>query len=335
MGCYSDPGKRFRFHSIDFARFFLTCLACALCLTNVSFSSAQELPHAIPPEVFWAQVDSTLAWFETHSEPTSAEWQAEARRWEKINLVSFPGQPAGQVDTSYLVAQMQEKNPDQVKIKDYLSALKRSRALTNTAGGEKELAALNKVLARPEFQYRDGEQNLIQKILQWLLDRLARVLEFLFGDVGGGMAIPPQVSIPVTFLIILAILGFVFRDTLRNLFREVDLVDETQAEHEILSARLAGQKADELSRAGDYRHALRYLYLSALLLLDERGLLRYNRTQTNREYLRQVRSRPDLSEHLKFVVDTFDRVWYGFQPINESSYSQYAQHVSALEAIKE
>jgi hypothetical protein len=45
------------------------------------------------------------------------------------------------------------------------------------------------------------------------------------------------------------------------------------------------------SSEGDYRTAVRYLYLSLLLLLEEHGLLRYDRPLTDREYLQASRSR--------------------------------------------
>jgi hypothetical protein len=79
--------------------------------------------------------------------------------------------------------------------------------------------------------------------------------------------------------------------------------------------------------------AVRYLYLSALLLLEERGLLRYDRSQTNREYLRGVVHRPDLAAILQEVVEVFDRVWYGFQPIDEAEVSHYTARVAELRRL--
>lgn len=59
---------------------------------------------------------------------------------------------------------------------------------------------------------------------------------------------------------------------------------------------------------------MRYLYLAALLRLDERGQLRYNRALTNREYLDRVQDNPHLQAALPPIVETFDRVWYGYAP---------------------
>jgi hypothetical protein len=75
---------------------------------------------------------------------------------------------------------------------------------------------------------------------------------------------------------------------------------------------------------------VRYLYLSALLLLDERGLLRYDRSRTNLEYLRTVRDSPDLVRPLRSVIEIFDRVWYGFEAIDPRTYQEYVERVDEL-----
>lgn len=83
-------------------------------------------------------------------------------------------------------------------------------------------------------------------------------------------------------------------------------------------------------QAGDYRAAVRYLYLAALLTLDERGLIRYDRTLTNREHLAQIADRRELFDALRPVVNTFERVWYGFAVISEVEYREYREQVGRL-----
>ena len=76
---------------------------------------------------------------------------------------------------------------------------------------------------------------------------------------------------------------------------------------------------------------MRYLYLAALLRLDERGLLRYDRALTNREYLERVRENPALRERLRPIVDTFDRVWYGHAQLDAEGFAEYRARVRALD----
>ena len=75
---------------------------------------------------------------------------------------------------------------------------------------------------------------------------------------------------------------------------------------------------------------MRYLYISALLWLDERDILRYDRALTNREYLERVRDNPALRARMAPIVETFDRVWYGHLPIDAESFAAYQQQIEAL-----
>ena len=41
-------------------------------------------------------------------------------------------------------------------------------------------------------------------------------------------------------------------------------------------------------------------------------------------------TRPRLASLLREVVEVFDRVWYGYQPLDETTYQQYAAQVAEL-----
>ena len=120
----------------------------------------------------------------------------------------------------------------------------------------------------------------------------------------------------------------------RWLVKDAELAGDGPGEHEVLTSETALQRAEALSRGGNYRNAVRYLYLSALLLLDERGLLRYDRSRTNREYLRTVSDSPALIQPLRTVIEIFDRVWYGFEPIDAQTYQEYVERVGELRKQK-
>lgn len=76
---------------------------------------------------------------------------------------------------------------------------------------------------------------------------------------------------------------------------------------------------EESVAAGNYRRAVRLLYLRALKELTDQGLLDWRRDKTNHDYLRELRD-----SHLRgtFADATwlFEYVWYGDVPVNESIY---------------
>ncbi|MBK9050501.1 MAG: DUF4129 domain-containing protein [Chloroflexi bacterium] len=59
-------------------------------------------------------------------------------------------------------------------------------------------------------------------------------------------------------------------------------------------------------------------------------MLRYNRTRTNREYIQSMTDKPETAQGLGDVVEVFDRVWYGYEPIDDGEYTSYQDQVEQL-----
>ncbi len=74
------------------------------------------------------------------------------------------------------------------------------------------------------------------------------------------------------------------------------------------------QHADDLAAQGDYPEAVRMLYLAVLVMLHQANLIRYERTRTNGEYVRQLRSRPALQRPFRTLTTQFELKWYGKRP---------------------
>lgn len=103
-----------------------------------------------------------------------------------------------------------------------------------------------------------------------------------------------------------------------------------------LTASAARQQATQFAQTGNYRNAVRSLYLSALLSMEESGVVRHDRSLTNREVLRQIRSRDlantqEVEEHLRPVVDTFDDVWYGMSEPDAGTFQAYEREIDGLD----
>jgi hypothetical protein len=81
------------------------------------------------------------------------------------------------------------------------------------------------------------------------------------------------------------------------------------------SAAALWRRAEELARSGDFLAAVRTLYLAVLSLLHRQGLLSYEPTRTNGEYVRQVRladgAPPDLHVPFEQLTTRFEVQWYG------------------------
>jgi hypothetical protein len=191
---------------------------------------------------------------------------------------------------------------------------------------------LKAVMAQPQFQWTQTAQrpNPIQEWLddlgrrfqEWLLslipDEYQAYLDLnsLFSIIGG--------------LVLLVIIFFVLRGVLLSIVEDTELNPDDDALGEVITAEGALQRARDVSETGDYRTAVRFLYLSTLLFLEEHGMLRYDRSRTNREYLGSIRHKPELAAIFRDVVEVFDRVWYGYHSLDKNSFDHYAARVAEI-----
>ncbi|MDX1520181.1 MAG: DUF4129 domain-containing protein [Anaerolineae bacterium] len=271
-------------------------------------------------------------------EANQGRLQALADDWAGITSVTLADRSIVTVDHSYLVAQLRATPPNLGRLSALLTTLS-TAALSWPAPrhSAEDVARLAPILDRAEFQWQQEQPSL----LDLLFDRLLRaIINFLSRFVPENTLISLNAQwvsyliTATTVLALLLILIYLSRSILAEFSDQAGLNPDQRDGDEPLTAESALKKAQTLSSGGDYRTAVRYLYLSSLLLLDERGLLRYDRSRTNREYLRSVAHLPRLAAALRDVIDIFDRVWYGYQPLDESTYSRYEARVAELRVQK-
>jgi hypothetical protein len=258
-----------------------------------------------------------------------------ADQLESITSVRLPDGQTAPVDNSALVAALRSDNPDLTQIEADLSTL--AQAHDHWPHSQTHPDAFDKlagVLARPEFQpAAQPPPSPFQKWLDAFNEWLNRLLSRLLGD---GVAVPGMdwIILVIGGLVLIAVAFFFWRNVRAYLVREAEFAQDV-AENG-LSASAAVQHARRLAAGSDYRQAMRYLYLAALLTLDERGVLRYDKALTNREVLRRAAQsdNPELAGDMSPVVDTFDRVWYGYAPVDDETYQTYTEQVKQVTEAK-
>jgi len=231
------------------------------------------------------------------------------------------------VDNGDLLAALRAPTPDLPAAEARLRALLAEvRAAPDSRPPDPAaFAALDAVLARPEFQ--PAQPGPIDNFIS---DLLRRLLNLPLGDGQIGVNLVAVVGT----LLVLAVLGALIYNLWRTVAPHSALPATGDQAGEWLSARGALAQAGTLAAGGDYRAAIRYLYLSTLLLLDERRALRYDRSLTNREVLAQVAGDEALVERLRPVVEEFDRVWYGFAPVDEAEYEAYQRQIGRVRELR-
>ncbi len=297
---------------------------------------AQAQGSTVTLEAYWEAVGDIRDSLSAAEEDDIGVRQDAVEQLIALNTVELPDGRIQPISHSFLIRELQNENNSLEALSLLFTAYHSSRQVWPAPTlPQLDKAALDDILSQPQFQYTVEEPNFLQRLWADLRQGVEDFFLRLFPD-------DSTVALPTSdFIVIIAtvLVGLVLAYALRGIISDITADAALSAEEELggepLTADLALRRAQELSTGGDYRTAVRYLYLSALLLLEERGLLRYDRSLTNREYLRTVAHRPELAATLREVIDVFDRVWYGFQTLNPGEYEAYALRVETLKQQKE
>ncbi len=256
---------------------------------------------------------------------------------KSINTVRLPDGSTVEPDLAAIVDDLQPP-VDQADAVARLTALLAQFDQSGRPGAtnpDDATARLERVLARSEFKPAAGAKP--QTFAGWLLHQIGCVLAPLLQPVGRlllnvidrltpSQALRTIVAV-VIGIIALAALGVWAVRGLRRGFAPGVARLPFVAPGERLNAVDLLQEAEELAGKRSYRLAIRALYLAALLRLDERGALSFDRALTNREVLTNAGKQGStvLVERLAPLVERFDRHWYGAVRCTEDDYREFSR----------
>jgi hypothetical protein len=90
-------------------------------------------------------------------------------------------------------------------------------------------------------------------------------------------------------------------------------------------------QAEKFRAEGDYSKALIYLFSYLLVELDQAHCIRLERGKTNGQYLRELRSWPDLNGSMQPIVQLFEFVYFGRNPLDRNSLDAVWSRLSGLD----
>ncbi|WP_223635225.1 DUF4129 domain-containing protein [Corallococcus sp. EGB] len=210
------------------------------------------------------------------------------------------------------------------------------------------------ILARPEFQERPEkapdepkEEEVPPAEPGWwrrFIDKLGEWLRDLFKNydpkpppqdtsvpLGGAVA---NALVAVLVALTLAVLGWVLVSLLKRKredsgpaleVRTLDAAALANRPDHALSRPPEGwaHLADALAAKGEYREAVRNLYLALLSRLHRDGAIQYDVTLSNWDYLRAFRGRPEVKAPFRELTRRFDFAWYGHVPVGADGYREF------------
>jgi hypothetical protein len=193
------------------------------------------------------------------------------------------------------------------------------------------------ILSRPEYNRVFAPKpnlELWQKFWDWvnsIIGKLFGAFRFGGGTTGKIASFVFACLVIIAFAILLGLIIKKLTESNRGR-KDIDSLDFEN--YDLPSARPLIMEADKLAQAGDYRGAFKCAYLASISYLDEIRALRFERSSTNWEYLRELENGGFETPYgeLKPLTIDFDRMFYGREACNRQ---KYECALSAFERITE
>lgn len=182
--------------------------------------------------------------------------------------------------------------------------------------------AVQRLQALKEFEYANDPEYWIREKKEPPKERKARSTGFwdAFYDFFDRSIVK---MIFYTLLIILVLFGIYRVVVVNKLYMSysaktaLDEGGETEAD---MDHNTLEQAISNAIKQGNYRLAVRYLYIRSLRALNDRGWIRYHAQATNYDYLQQLQGQP-LQPEFRFLTQVYDYVWYGEFPLNAEQFT--------------
>lgn len=201
------------------------------------------------------------------------------------------------------------------------------------------------VVENPEVENEDDEPGWLSKLIrdffEWLRKREPQERDTPKID-------GPSVSMGAANAVMIGAIVLVVAVLLVILIRSVKLKDKSNAvldesnglqqqplAHDAMSALSKPSEtwaglADELAARGEYREAIRHLYLALLSRLHRDGVIDYDPTFSNWEYLFAFKGSSSAKTAFKELTRRFDFAWYGKLGVDALAWTMFRQITEPL-----
>ena len=256
--------------------------------------------------------------------------------------------PAGRltVDNQSLRAALDElcQTTDATDIHERLQSLKAHIAILERHANDVPdgpTANVQEILAREDFQPIRKTKTPLEYLREWLVTWLEKIFGKLpqgkrpDADSGGlwsNQWVQMGLWVSLTLMLAGGAVWLVRRlrrpptdaeDGIRIILGEPVALD--------LDADALLAQAQAAAEAGDWRQAVRKVYIALLHELDRREVISLNPAWTNREYLSAVRAQARLYPAMHELTDHFDRLWYGQ---HQGSREDYERCLSRYQEVR-
>jgi Domain of unknown function (DUF4129) len=327
---------RSRFFQLLFVLFFFTISAAGASIPFTGYLNRIERAQALISEL----IDSDM-----RADRLVGRISAIKRLVPRRQEVQFDGRVV-RVDNSWLHIAIDEvaKKPGVdsesrramlTEISDRLSALQeRISQSQQVANAGDHGAQLDRILARPEYHLDKERESAVKKFLKSLWEEIVRFLISLDPTPMRGTELPSNGLLSgfrILLVIIVLVASVVGAIHLTKRLRRKRQQEEVKDVREVLGEEIARDVtsadllaiAAGLAKQGDYRTAIRRVYIALLLDLERRGKLPLHPSKTNRDYLNALRSERKIYPTFSMMTGAFEVIWYGQRGATEEDFNGF------------
>jgi hypothetical protein len=227
-------------------------------------------------------------------------------------------------------------------IREHLSAVaykleELEKVQTPSRTKDEDKQKLAEILRREEYQKpQDAQESVFQRWLREFIDWLATIWPTPSSPARPLTGLESLVSILriVLYVGLAALLAFLVFKIAPLLVPDLRRTRKPQSKKRVILGEQIGEdqvasdlfsQAEQLARTGDLRGAIRKGYIALLCDLSDRRIIGLARNKTNRDYLRDVRSRQDLHARMQTATEMFERHWYGLERSEEQDWLRFSE----------
>jgi hypothetical protein len=245
-------------------------------------------------------------------------------------------------------------------LREGLDEVAATQAMESATDPQRARDDATQILARPEFQTvekkvdapKDDEKpdspfkafwdwlgKWFKRFFEWLLDRdekpEVKPPAFAGGEMLGANAVIVFIVVLLVALLVFLVVQLLPKKAVEAEGGEAVALGETPLSSDPMSALSKRPEtwaglADELAAKGEYREAIRHLYLALLSTLHRAGVIDYDPTKSNWDYLFGFKGGGEQKFAFRELTRRFDFAWYGNLEVSDSAYATFRRIVQPL-----
>lgn len=181
-----------------------------------------------------------------------------------------------------------------------------------------EGSAITKIKRDKDFNYKLAPTP-DESFLEWLKYKFYKILDIIFSDKGPAIVIRWILVIAILIFILLKIL----KVTPQSLFyknKKSQVLPSGEFSEDITGLNFEALII-EASAEGNYKKAVRYMYLKLLKILSEQNIIEWSVYKTNQDYHKEMLS-SSFNENFRKLSSLFEFTWYGDFTLNAATFKK-------------